>query len=248
VLLERGGRLVAPKARVGAHQQRARRPEAAKPLHELAHESLGAALALSGSLAHARLQHLAAVGAGSQERVVAAPLRVAEAGALFGLPGDFDDRRVKVDRQRPRARPRPGCPGSAEDRLERAVELAHMPERERAQERPRSRGRHHPVPEHPLRLTTAQDTGVVDRVAADERRADERQQLATRPSRTRPLTEIKRLITIRSIPSRPASVLAKTRPALATARSSSKASASRSTPCPPRRSQPRGVVTIRMTS
>ena len=69
-----------------------------------------------------------------------------------------------------------------------------MPERERAQERPQRRGRHHPVPQHPLRLAAAQHIGIVDRVAAHQRRKDERQQLATRPSRPRPLTQIKRLV------------------------------------------------------
>src|SRR5437870_6490813 len=53
VLLERHDRLVAPEARVGADEQRAARPQTAQALHELAHESLCAPLALSGSPPHA---------------------------------------------------------------------------------------------------------------------------------------------------------------------------------------------------
>ena len=48
--------------------------------------------------------------------------------------------------------------------------------------------------EHALRLAAAQHVGVVDRVAADERRADERQQLAPGPGSARPLAEVERLV------------------------------------------------------
>ena len=48
--------------------------------------------------------------------------------------------------------------------------------------------------EHALRLAAAQHVGIVDRVAADERRADERQQLAPRPGRPRPLAQVERLV------------------------------------------------------
>src|SRR5437868_1960478 len=105
VLLERGDRLVAPEARVGPHQQRAGRAETTQTRYELAHEPLRAALALRRPLAHARVQHLARVGTSRQDRVVATPLRVPETGALFGVSGDLDDRRVEVDRQRLRTRP-----------------------------------------------------------------------------------------------------------------------------------------------
>jgi len=110
------------------------------------------------------------------------------------VPGDLDDRRVEVDRQRLRARAGASCPRSPNDRLEGAVELAHVAEGERAQERPQRRGGDHPLPEHALRLAAAQHVGVVDRVTADKRRVDERQELAARPSRTRPLTQVERLV------------------------------------------------------
>jgi hypothetical protein len=194
VQLERRDRLVAPEAGVGADEQRAARPETAHPLYELAHESLCAALALSGALAHTRMQQLTGVSAGRRDRVVATPLRVAEARALLGAPGDLDDCGVEVDRERLRARPRPCCPGSSKEQLEGAVEPAHAPERERAQERPQRRGRDHAVAKHTLRLAAAEDARLVDRVAADERRADERQQHAAGPSRPRPLTKLERLV------------------------------------------------------
>src|SRR5262249_1360867 len=60
--------------------------------------------------------------------------------------------------------------------------------------RAQPRGRHHAVPEHPLRLAATQHARVVDRITANKRRADKRQQFPARPSRTRPRTEINRLI------------------------------------------------------
>jgi hypothetical protein len=52
---------------------------------------------LRGSPAHPRVQHLAAIGAGGQDRVVATPLRVAEPGALLGVAVDLANRRVDID-------------------------------------------------------------------------------------------------------------------------------------------------------
>jgi len=155
-----------------------------------------------------------------------APLRLHEAAPpyLSHAPGDFDDRRVEVDRERHRTRPHPSRPGSADDRLERPVELTHMAERERAQKRAQRRGRHTCCP----KTRPVSRNGAHRRrrsVATDERREDERQQLATRPCRSRRITEIKRPHPRSARYQPPASVLARTRPALGAARSSSKTSA-----------------------
>ena len=68
------------------------------------------------ALAHPGVQHLAGVGPGGQDRVVAEHLRVAEAAPCLCLPCDLADRRVHIDRHRRRARPgaqRPGPRGSS---------------------------------------------------------------------------------------------------------------------------------------
>src|SRR5262249_44515791 len=91
-------------------------------------------------------------------------------------------------------RPTPAAHARARITLEAAVELAPMPERKRAQKRAQPRGRHHAVPEHPLPLAATQHARVVDRITANKRRTDNRQTVPPSPSRTRPRTEINRLI------------------------------------------------------
>ena len=81
-----------------------------------------------------------------QQRVQAADPGVAEPGALLGVPVDLDDRVVDVDQHRPCCRSPPassGGPGGQAGQEPRGdrVELADMPEGERAQERTQRRRR-----------------------------------------------------------------------------------------------------------
>ena len=80
--------------------------------------------------------------------MIAALVGVAERGALLVAAVDLTDKRIDVDDQsliaragarRPRPRQAPG---------EHAIELADMPERERAQERAQRRGRRDPMTQH----------------------------------------------------------------------------------------------------
>ena len=91
------------------------------------------------------MQHLAGVGAGRQQRVIAAPTGVTEAGALLGIAVDVADEAVDVDDQSAVARAGPGAPRTCERLGEQPVELADMPEREGAQERAERRRRSDPA-------------------------------------------------------------------------------------------------------
>ena len=91
------------------------------------------------------------------QRVIAQHLGMAVRGAVLGPAAHLTHRGVQIhgqlrDGRRGAHRPRP-----RQRMLGRFVELAHMPERERPQERPRSRRRHHRrrAAPHPTRPTAA---------------------------------------------------------------------------------------------
>src|SRR6266508_4104551 len=64
----------------------------------------------------------------------------------------------------PIAWPRPSRPRPGQDLFGEPVELADVPEGERAQEGPQGGGRHDPMAEHLAGSATAQQVGVVDAV------------------------------------------------------------------------------------
>ena len=150
--------------------------------------------ALGGALAHPGMQHLAGVGPGGQQRVVAESTGVAVGGAVFGFAVHLADRRVQIDRHRRAAGPgarRPGPP----DRLgDHGVELADVTEGERAQERAQRRRRHHPERQHPLGRPGAQPVSVIDVVAAGQDRGHQRQHLAARPGAADPTDQAHLLV------------------------------------------------------
>ena len=102
--------------------------------------------------------------------------------------------RVDVDHQPLLARPGTRLPSTPQRLGQHPVELAHVPERERAQERPQRRGRHHTVTTHQTRAARAQQVAVVDRVGAQKHRVHQRQHLPPRPRRRRPTGQIDRLV------------------------------------------------------
>jgi hypothetical protein len=133
------------------------------------------------------MQRLARVGAGREQRVVAEQLGVAVGGALLEPAADLADEAVDVDHQPPVAGPRARLPGPLERLAEQPVELAHVPEGERAQERAKRGRGGNPAPEQPAGATGAQHVTVVDAVRAEHHRVDQRQQLAARVRRPRPV-------------------------------------------------------------
>jgi len=137
----------------------------------------GAAGGVGAAGAQPGVQHLAGVGSGRQQRVVAELSGVAVAGALLAMPADLDDGGVHVDGHRPIARAGAGGPRAGEDLLGEAVELAGVAEGERAQERPDGGRRQDAVAEHGAGGPAAQHVHVVDAVPAGEHGVDQGEQL-----------------------------------------------------------------------
>jgi hypothetical protein len=101
---------------------------------------------------------------------------------------------VDIDHEPLSARASPGLPGPPKRDVEHPVELAHVPEGERAQERPQCRGRPQVMPEHEPRPPRTQHVAVVDRISAQQHRVAERQHLPARPRPTRTARQINRLV------------------------------------------------------
>ena len=106
--------------------------------------------------------------------MIAPHLGVAEHAALLGQPVGLTDGRVDIDRGRRLARTGPGGPGPPQQLAGHLVELAGVAPAERTQERAQRRRGEYPVAQHRLSVTRAQHVGVVDGVAAGQRRVDER--------------------------------------------------------------------------
>jgi hypothetical protein len=77
-----------------------------------------------------------------------------------------------------------------QDLLGEPVELADLPEGERAQERPQGGGGHDPMAEHLAGGAAAQQVGVVDAVGTRQHRLDQGQQLAPRMGGASPLAQV----------------------------------------------------------
>ena len=79
-------------------------------------------------------EHLTAISTGGNQRVVAEPMGVAVGGALLCVAVHLAHRGVQVHRHRPITRARPSRPRPAQELVGEPVELADVPEGERAQE------------------------------------------------------------------------------------------------------------------
>jgi hypothetical protein len=180
--------VVAPEPRIGPQQLGGGRARARDAGDELVDEAQRAPGAVGRPPAKADVQDLAAVGPGGEERVVAALAGVAETGALLRIAVDLPDEAVQVDDEAPGARPGPGGPRPAQRLGQHAIQLAHVPEGERAQERPQRRRRRQRAEQRP-QAPGPQDVAVIDRVGAQEHRRQKRHHLASRIGRPRPLSE-----------------------------------------------------------
>ena len=179
------------EAAVGAHRELSRRPGVAHPRHRLTQEVRGAAGGVGAALAQPRHQHLTRPGRNGEQRVIAAHARVAVLpGALLGEAVGLADRRIEVDRERRRARSRSGRPGAGEQLAADAVELADVAPAEAAQEDTAGGRRLDGATEHARRPAGAQRSGVVDALAARERRGDQGQQLVAGVRPPRRVTEV----------------------------------------------------------
>ena len=151
----------------------------------------GPAGGVGAALAQPRHQHVTRPGRNREQRVIAARARVAGvAGALLGEAVGLADRRVEVDRERRGAGSRSGRPGAGEQLAADAVELADVAPAEAAQESPEGGRRLDGATQHARRPAGAQRSGVVDALAARERRGDQGQQLVAGVRPPRRVTEV----------------------------------------------------------
>ena len=93
-------------------------------------------------------------------------LGVPVGGALLQPPAHLTDETVHINHQAPVAGTGARPPRTHQRLPEQRIELAHVPERERAQERPQRRGRRHPTTKQPPHPARAQHLCVIDAVRA----------------------------------------------------------------------------------
>ena len=150
-LLQAGHQLGVPERRIAAKELlagRARAVDAGKQLLDEAQRALGAG---GRALPEAHVQDLAGVRARGEHRVIAALAGVAERGALLAVAVNLADEAVDIDDQPSRAGSGPGVPRACQRDARHAIELAHVPERERAQKRTERRRRRDPAAQQPTR-------------------------------------------------------------------------------------------------
>ena len=98
--------------------------------------------------------------------------------------------------------PGPRSLGAPKRLAQHSVELTHVAEPERAQERPERRGRRHAVVEQRGGTPGAQGVAIVDRVAVERHRRDQRHDLRVRVRRPRTIAQANRLVNQRLDPER----------------------------------------------
>jgi hypothetical protein len=140
------------------------------------------------------MQHLAGVGPGGQQGVVAEHPGIAVGRALLGVPVDLTDGGVHTHRQRLLAWSGSCRPGAGEDLFSEAVQLPNVAEGEGPQERSQRGGRQHPVAEHRRGRAGPQQLGVVDAVPTRHQGVDQGQHLAARMSSAGAVAEVDQLI------------------------------------------------------
>jgi hypothetical protein len=126
--------------------------------------------------------------------MVTEPVGIAVAGPRLVGATDLEDGGIHIHRQRPVAGPGTGRPRPAENLAGHLVELADVAEGEAAQPRPHGGGGHHPVAEHAGGRPATQQLHVVDAVATRDQSMYQREQLAPRLGRPRPVTEVDELV------------------------------------------------------
>ena len=170
------------EAAVGPHRELSPGPAVAHPPHGFTQEVGGAASGVGPALAQPRHQHVAGSGPSSpgpgQQRVIASLAGIAVVARPFlGQSVGFADRGVQVDGQRPVAGSRSSSPGPGQQLPAHPIQLANMAPSEAAQERPQGGGRLDRAAQGPGGPPSAQHIGVVNAVAARQRRRHQGQQL-----------------------------------------------------------------------
>jgi hypothetical protein len=164
------------------------------PRDQFLNEAQGAAGGVGRTLPGADVQDLAGAGASGQDRVIAATAGVAKPGALLVIAMNLTDKRININNQPVAAGAGAGRPRARQAVGQDAIELADMPERERAQKRAQRRGRRDTVAEHRRGLARAQDVAVLDAVGPQRHGADHGHDLAPRIGGARTVAQTHGLI------------------------------------------------------
>ena len=186
-----GDNSVGVEAAVGPHRELPLSPGIAHPSHGLPQEVGGAPIGVGEALAQPGHQHVAGSSGHGQQRVIASLASVAMVSRpLLGQPVGLADGGVQVDDQRPVAGSGTGGPGPGQQLPAHPVQLADMAPPEAAQERPQGGGRLDHAPQYRGGSPRKQRIGVVNAVAARQRRGHQRQQLVSRVRPPRRIPEV----------------------------------------------------------
>ena len=173
-------------AAVGPHGEWSRSSGVAHSAHRLAQEVGGAPRRVGPALAQPCHQHVAGSGGHGPDRVIAPLASVVVAlRTLLDRPVGRADRGVPVDGQRIIARSVPNGPGPSQQLPAHPVQLADSAPPKTPQKGTQRGWRLDRAAQHPIGSPSAQRVGVVDAVAAHQRRRHQGQQLVAgiRPTR-----------------------------------------------------------------
>ena len=166
------------EAAVGPHSELPAGPSVANPPHRFTQEVGGAAGGVGPALAQPGHQHVAGSGGDGQQRVIAPGAGVAVvAGTLLGQSVGLADRRIQVDGEWCVAGSSAGLPGQGQQLATHPVQLADVPPPETAQEGAQGGGRLDHTTQGADCPAGAQHIGVVNAVAARQRRCHQRHHL-----------------------------------------------------------------------
>ena len=179
------------EAAVGPHRELPPGPTIAHPPHRLPQEVGGAPGRVGAALPETGHQHLAGAGGHGEERVIAPLAGVAVvSGALLGQAVGLADGGVQVDGQGTVAGSRPGLPGLGQQLAAHPVQLPHVPPAEAAQEGAQGGWRLDRAAQGAGRPPGAQRIGVVDAVAARQRRRNQSHHLVAGVGPPRGIAEV----------------------------------------------------------
>ncbi len=155
----------------------------------------GATSGVGPALAQPAHQHVAGSGGDSQQRVIAPLAGIAVvAGALLGQSVGLADRRIKVDGERCVAGSGPSRPGLGQQLPAHPVQLADMAPPETAQEGAQGGGRLDRAAQGAGCPPGAQHIGVVNTVAASQRRRNQGHHLVARVGPARRIAQVEALL------------------------------------------------------
>ncbi len=168
-------------AAVGPHRELSPGASVAYPTHRLAQEVGGAPNGVGPALAQPGHQHIPGASGHGRQRVIAPLAGVAVvAGTLLGQTIGLAAGGIQVDGQRPVVRSRPSRPGLGQQLAADPIQLADMAPPEAAQEGPQGGWRLDRAAQGAGGPAGAQRIGVVNAVAAGQRRRHQGHHLVAR--------------------------------------------------------------------